>query len=232
MSDITIKEFSTKHEACRDGIDWAEKNCPSGMMSEAYEKLSQATDSVEVSYFNWTWQRSFDRRTLRLLAVRFARDVQHLAPGADKIIDVVERYANGEATRDELLSAWESSGESARTSAWESALGSARALAWASAGASALESSGESAGASAWESALGSAIALALESARTSAWESDVASAWKKYRGWILELGNPFLEGKHEWPENYGAYRQRALGTMSTQPAVETAPALGVSGGE
>jgi len=170
MSDITIKEFCDNHGACQGGLTWALANCPSGMMSEAYDKLSQATDPNVAEYFDWTWQRSFDDKTLRLLAVRFARDVQHLAPGSDKIIDVVERYANGKATDSELASAR----DSARASAWESA----RASAW------------ESARESAWASARASSWASAGASARES--------VMKKYRSWVLELGNPFKGAKHE----------------------------------
>ena len=48
-------------------------------------------------------------RTWRLLAVRFAREVQHLMtdPRSLAALDVAERHANGEATDGELAAAWD-----------------------------------------------------------------------------------------------------------------------------
>lgn len=60
-----------------------------------------------------------DRET-RLFAVWCARKVQHLMPDPRSIavLDVAEKFANGEATVDELQSAWEAAWEAARSAAW------------------------------------------------------------------------------------------------------------------
>ena len=74
-------------------------------------------------------------KTWRLLAVRFAREVQHLMkdPRSLKALDVAERYANGEATDKELAAA--------RDAAWAAA-GAAAGAAWAAAGAAARDAAG------------------------------------------------------------------------------------------
>ena len=66
-------------------------------------------------------------RELRLIAVKCARQVQHLMKDERSInaLDVAERFANGEATQEEL------------TAAWAAARAAARAASWAAAGAAA-----------------------------------------------------------------------------------------------
>ena len=66
-------------------------------------------------------------REIRLYAVWCARQVQHLLkdPRSLDALDVAERYANGEATRDELSAAW----AAARVAAWTAARVAARAAA-------------------------------------------------------------------------------------------------------
>jgi len=65
----------------------------------------------------------------RLLMVAYARRVGHLIidPKAKNAIDVAERYANGEATDEELNAAWAASSAAAGAAAW--------AASWAVAGA-------------------------------------------------------------------------------------------------
>ena len=55
-------------------------------------------------------------REWRLYAVWCARQVQHLMPDqrSTTAIDVAERYANGEATRDELDATWDAARTAAR----------------------------------------------------------------------------------------------------------------------
>ena len=66
-------------------------------------------------------------RELRLIAVKCARQVQHLMKDERSInaLDVAERFANGEATQEELNAAWDAAW-AARDAAW--------AAAWAAAG--------------------------------------------------------------------------------------------------
>ena len=71
-------------------------------------------------------------RELRLIAVKCARQVQHLMKDERSInaLDVAERFANGEATQEELNAA----GDAARA-AWAAAMaaGAAAGAAWAAA---------------------------------------------------------------------------------------------------
>ena len=74
-------------------------------------------------------------REIRLFGVWCARQVQHLMTDHRSInaIDVAERFANGEATNDELYAAWAASRaasrDASRAAAWDAAWSSA----WSSA---------------------------------------------------------------------------------------------------
>lgn len=75
-------------------------------------------------------------RDARLFAVWCARQVQHLMTNerSTNALDVAERHANGEATDDELYSAWAAARAAAwaaaRDDAWAAARAAARAAAW------------------------------------------------------------------------------------------------------
>jgi hypothetical protein len=103
----------------------------------------------------------------RLFAVTCARRVEHLNPDprVKNATDVAERYANGQATDEELTAAW----ASARAAAEAAARESARAAAWAAAEAAAW--------ASAWSAA--------RSAARDAAWAArgaalDAEREWQK----------------------------------------------------
>jgi hypothetical protein len=142
-----------------------------------------------LSFFFFPQKNEFlTDRELRLYAIENTKDVRKYIPENelekfDAILDVITKYANGNATEEERESAW----ASARESAWESAWASALASAWASARESALESARASALESARESAWASAWASARESALESALESAWASAWASARESALE---------------------------------------------
>ena len=77
-------------------------------------------------------------RELRLIAVKCARQVQHLMKDERSInaLDVAERFANGEATQEELNAAWDAAraaGDAAWAAAWAAAWDAAGAAAWAAA---------------------------------------------------------------------------------------------------
>ena len=63
-------------------------------------------------------------REIRLYAVWCAKQVQHLMtdPRSIDALDMAERYADGQATQDELATAWDA--------AWDAAWAAARAAAW------------------------------------------------------------------------------------------------------
>ena len=81
----------------------------------------------------WAFTRKgiADDKTLRLFAVGCARRVQHLMKDKRSInaLDVAERYANGEATKDEL----DAAGAAARAAERVAARAAARAAEWAAA---------------------------------------------------------------------------------------------------
>jgi hypothetical protein len=74
-----------------------------------------------------------DDKTLRLFAVWCAREALKLVdnpnPRSIAACDVAERYANGEATKEELVAAWAAARAAARVAAWDAA----RVAAWAAA---------------------------------------------------------------------------------------------------
>lgn len=92
-------------------------------------------------------------RDARMFAVWCARQVEHLTKDEQcrKALDVAERFANGEATEEELEAArvatWEAAEAAAEAAAWEAA----RAATWALAGATTWGAAG--AAAAAWEAA-------------------------------------------------------------------------------
>jgi len=75
-------------------------------------------------------------REIRLLAVRYAREVQHLMtdPRSLRALDVAEAYARGEATDEELAIARDAAGDAAWVAAGDAAGDAAWAAAWAAAG--------------------------------------------------------------------------------------------------
>lgn len=103
----------------------------------------------------WAFTRDgvMDDKTLRLFAVKCARQVQHLMTDERSInaLDVAERYANGLATAEELAAA--------RAAAWaaEAAAEAAAARAAAEAAAWAAE------GAAAWAAAFANQVQIAIE---------------------------------------------------------------------
>ncbi|MBU9649387.1 hypothetical protein KTF21_11915 [Burkholderia multivorans] len=68
-------------------------------------------------------------RDLRLFAVWCARQVEHLMEDqrSKDVLDVAERFANGEATEEERAAAWAAAWDAARAAAWAAARDAARA---------------------------------------------------------------------------------------------------------
>jgi hypothetical protein len=147
---MTITEFCDQHNACREGRTWA--------LSTGLTTVSDlwTHPDLKPEWRMWIFSREgvASERNQRLFAVWCSRQVQHLMtdPRSIAAIDVAERFANGEATREELESAcaaaravW-AAGEAARAATLEAvwAAEAAEAAAWA-----ALEATW-AAGAAAW----------------------------------------------------------------------------------
>lgn len=133
MKNISTKEFCRKFNACREGTKFALKF---KTMRDCYAALlagEAGVHSAEWAIWADTRPGVMSDRDLRLFAVRCARRVQIPMTDARCIaaLDVAERYAQGEATDEEL--------EVARNAAWAAATAAvvawnaARNAAWAAA---------------------------------------------------------------------------------------------------
>lgn len=121
MSDITIAEFCDRHSACLEGREWALANC-----TDMYDVWQTARPD----WLIWVATRPgvLDPRTLRLFTCWCVRQVWHLLTDerSRNAVEVAERYARGEASRDELAAA----SDAAWAAAWAATSDAARAAAW------------------------------------------------------------------------------------------------------
>jgi len=165
MKTLTWADFA-KHEPCYNPAekygDWE------GTILDLMQH-PEIPDKDKV----WAFTREgiVNDKILRLFAVGCARKVQHLMKDQRSIdaLDVAERYANGNATKDELAEAREAAGAAAWAAAWDEA----GAAAWAAAGAAARDE----AGAAAWDVAGAAAWAAAWDEAGAAAWQAQVEIA-------------------------------------------------------
>ena len=155
----TVKEFLSHHGACSEGLNWAVENC---------KTMQEVWDNAKPEWLVWLATREgvLSAKDQRLFACWCARINWNLLDDAHKkCVEVAEKFALGEATKDEMASA------SAWASAWASARASARASVTASASARASARASVSASASAWASARASVTASASASASDADWE-------------------------------------------------------------
>ena len=149
-----------KHEPCTDGWEKLLKHLGKTQADDEPLSLLTILDSNGVDDALWCLRAVEGKdREIRLYAVWCARQVQHLLTDKRSLdaLDVAERYANGEATKDELNAAM-SAARSARDAAW-----SARDAAWEAA----------------WYAAWYAAWDAAWEAARDAdAWDAAEAAAW------------------------------------------------------
>ena len=105
-------------------------------------------------------------RSLRLFAVWCARQALAIPGNENEVCsntcDVAERYANGNATDEELAAAW--------TAAVDAAGAAARAAAWAAA----------------WTAAVDAARAAAVDAARAAAWDAAWTAKIEKLKEFLL----------------------------------------------
>jgi len=156
------------HSPCADG--WAKLLRHLGKTEADDEPLpiTMILDSNGLDDALWCLRATTEPcdRLARLLAVAFAREVQHLMtdPRSLAALDVAERYAHGRATDAEL--------DAARAAAWDAA----RDAAWDAARAAASAAARDAARAAAWDAARaaawGAAWAAAWDAARDAAWDA------------------------------------------------------------
>ena len=124
-------------------------------------------------------------REYRLLAVWFARQVQHLMtdPRSLAALDVAERHANGEANG-ELSAAWDAAWDAAR----DAAGAAAGAAAWDAAWDAARDAAGDAAWAAAWDAAGAAAGAAARDAAWDAARDAAGAAQHARFLKMITEI--------------------------------------------
>jgi hypothetical protein len=131
---MNVIEFCDKFGACRDGRDWAVAT------GEIEMAAIWKRDDLMPEWRIWIATRPgvLTDRELRLFACWSVRQVWHLLTDerSRNAVEVAERYANGEATANELASAgaaaWWAAGDAARAAWWSA--GDAAGAAWWAAG--------------------------------------------------------------------------------------------------
>lgn len=124
---MTIEQFCDKHRACAEGREWALTNC---------KDMNKVWQTAKLDWLTWVATREgvLTDKELRLFAVWSARQVQHLMTDKRSLdaLDVAERYANNEASKEELAAALVAAGDAASDATGDAAWAAARA-AWAAA---------------------------------------------------------------------------------------------------
>ena len=138
------------HHPCADG--WKKLLANLGKTAADDDPLSLITilDSNGIDDALWCLRAVYDHdKEIRLFAVWCARQVQHLMTDQRAVaaLDVAERFANGDATKEEL----------------DAAGAAAMAAAWAAAGDAAMAAAGDAAWNAAWSAAQDAQEAKFLE---------------------------------------------------------------------
>ena len=123
--------------------DPSTKGIPDNETLTVHEWVSKYKDVVPISDILWLLLRNdfYTDKQLRLFAVWYAREALKMVDNPDQrsinACDIAERYANGEATDEELraarVAAWDAARAAAWDAAWVAAWDAARAAAWAAA---------------------------------------------------------------------------------------------------
>ena len=174
VSNRIIRRFNPCYDPAELGIKESEY-LP---IAEAVEKYRDAVKNKEDIIWLLCREQFMSDKDMRLFAVWCAREALKLVDNPDRRIvnacDVAERFANGEATRDERAAAR----SAARAAAWSAASDAARAAAWSAARAAAWSAASDAARDAAWSAA--------SDAARSAAWSaaSDAARDAARYAAW------------------------------------------------
>jgi hypothetical protein len=191
-------------EFCKNGYHLArEKDLPMWLGPAIYEAEvfgevleKDGENKVVARCVRLTRRLNWDERIARMFACWCVRQVWHLLDDdrSRKAVETAERFANGEATLDELdaarEAAWKAAREAAREAArytapkaardaaredaWEAAQEAAREAAWAAARYTAPKAARDAAREDAWEAAQ----EAAREAAWAAAWDASGAAVW------------------------------------------------------
>ena len=152
------------HSPCKDGWEQLLKHLGKTKADDEPLLITTILDSNGLDDALWCFRAIEGRdKEIRLYAVWCARQVQHLMTDARSLaaLDVTERYANGEATEEEL--------DAARDAAWAATRDAARGSgAWGAARAAAWGAARDVARGAAWDAARAATRDAALDAARAA----------------------------------------------------------------
>ena len=160
-----------EHQPCADGWEKLLKHL--GKTKPDDEPLSLLTilESNGLDHALWCFRavEGF-KKDKQLLAITYAREVEHLMPAeSKKCLDVFERYANGLVTQEEFDAACDAARDAAWSAAWADSARAVVAAAYAA----------PAAAYSAWAAARDAAPASAYAAADADAYSADaVYAAW------------------------------------------------------
>ena len=183
-------------DACADGYEFSVRSGAT-TLAQLWDKLERP------DWMLWLADKKglkLDEKGLRLFACECAEQLlpiyEKAYPKDDRprrAIETARRYANGEATLEEL----DAARDAAEDAAWDAARAAAEAPAWASAWAAARDAAEAAAWAAAWAAARDAAEAAAWASAWDAAEAAARAAARAKQADLLRKhLGNPFEEVK------------------------------------
>ena len=113
---MTIQEFADRHHACKEGREWARANC---------KTMDDVWRTAKPEWLIWIATRPgvLPERELRLFACWCARRCQPTYADQRSLaaIATAEKFARGEATEAELISARSAAWSAARSAAWAEA---------------------------------------------------------------------------------------------------------------
>jgi hypothetical protein len=134
-------------------------------------------------------------KVARLMAVKFVREVQYLItdPISLNALDVAERFANGEATEEELAAAQSAAWDAAQSAAWTAAWAAAKLAAPHAAFAAAHHAAEDAAHHAAEDAAQRAAWAAVQSAAWTAAWAAAKLAAKLAARAKQAEIIKSFL---------------------------------------
>ena len=172
---ITTLNKIRAHHPCKDGWEKLLRALNKTQPDDEPLLLEEILNSNGLGDTLWCLRAVEGRdREIRLYAVWCARQVQHLMsdPCSVAALDVAERYARGQASREELEAA-SAEWEAARSAAWEAAMESVReSVTCASTAAWEAAWAARPAASTAARSAAWAARSAAAREARSAAWEA------------------------------------------------------------
>ena len=194
---MTFLESIKSLDACDEGYAWAETNNIQSD-AEAWAKLQRP------DWMLWLAKKrglELDESKLRLFACDCAEQTLPIFERdypEDKrprqAIETARRFANGEATCEELDAVWDAAGDAARAPAWAAAGDAAGAAAWVAARDAAWDAARDAAGDAAWAAAWAAAEAAAWYAARDAAGDAAGAAAWDAARDAASDVLKPTVD--------------------------------------